>query len=196
MFSENSTVRAIADTMVPTTDIHVPMRSRRSATDLLEESSFTCSASLSLVEHSRIRLMAAMGDEVVGPVRKVIDDVGAVILAGGSGSRLGGNKALLPLAGAPMAQHVLDVVAGLVDRVVVVGNTMEEAKTVIAGLKWPDGVAAVPADDGVGGETGAFGGDKGGPCGVRPRQVPGGGLRHAVSVPWGARGPDRALAGA
>ena len=45
LFSENSTVRAIADTMVPTTDIHVPMRSRRSATDLLEESSFTCSAS-------------------------------------------------------------------------------------------------------------------------------------------------------
>ncbi|MGB4338812.1 MAG: molybdenum cofactor guanylyltransferase [Bacillota bacterium] len=106
--------------------------------------------------------MAAMGDEVVGPVRKVIDDVGAVILAGGSGSRLGGNKALLPLAGAPMAQHVLDVVAGLVDRVVVVGNTMEEAKTVIAGLKWPDGVAAVPADDGVGERQGPLAGIRAG----------------------------------
>ena len=55
-----------------------------------------------------------------------------------------------------MAQHVLDVVAGLVDRVVVVGNTMEEAKTVIAGLKWPDGVAAVPADDGVGRDRGLW----------------------------------------
>ena len=75
--------------------------------------------------------------------------LGAVIVAGGAGARLGveGDKALVPLAGVPMAQHVVDVVARLACRVAVACGSQEQAHRVIAAIQWPVGVEAVPAVD-------------------------------------------------
>ena len=53
-------------------------------------------------------------------------DLAAVILAGGQGSRMGGvDKGLQPLAGRPMVSHLLELVAPLVDQLVVSCNRSE-----------------------------------------------------------------------
>ena len=52
----------------------------------------------------------------------------ALVLAAGSGSRMGSPKQLLPLDGRPMLQHVVDAaaVAGLPDLVLVLGHAAEQ----------------------------------------------------------------------
>ena len=66
----------------------------------------------------------------------------ALVLAAGSGSRMGSPKQLLPVGGRPMLQHAIDAVvaAGLTDLVVVLGHAAQE---VAAALALPPGALAV-----------------------------------------------------
>ena len=50
----------------------------------------------------------------------------AVILAGGSSSRLGQNKALVNLAGKPLICHVFEKVKDLVDEIIVVLSSRDQ----------------------------------------------------------------------
>jgi molybdopterin-guanine dinucleotide biosynthesis protein A len=54
----------------------------------------------------------------------------AIILAGGSSSRLGRDKALVRLAGKPLILHVFEKVVDLVDEVVVVVSSSEQKKPI------------------------------------------------------------------
>lgn len=80
----------------------------------------------------------------------VSNGVAAVILAGGSGSRLGGNKVLHSLAGRPLAQYVADVVTTMAGTVVVASSSEKAAMETIAGLRWPTVTQVVAAWDGQG----------------------------------------------
>src|SRR5947209_6645586 len=55
--------------------------------------------------------MAALGRPVVG-----------ALLAGGAGTRLGGGKAIVELAGRPLAAHPLDALSAACERVVIVAK--------------------------------------------------------------------------
>jgi CTP:molybdopterin cytidylyltransferase MocA/SAM-dependent methyltransferase len=63
------------------------------------------------------------------------DQVAAVVLAAGAGSRFGGGKLLAPIDGRPLLQHVLDRVAaaGLTSVVVVLGR---DATTIESAIDW------------------------------------------------------------
>ena len=52
----------------------------------------------------------------------------AILLAAGASSQFGGTKALAPLSGSPLLQHVLDVAAvpGFAEIVVVLGHHADE----------------------------------------------------------------------
>ena len=54
----------------------------------------------------------------------------AIILAGGSSSRLGRDKALVRLAGKPLIRHVFEKVVDLVDEVVVVVSSSEQREPI------------------------------------------------------------------
>lgn len=52
-----------------------------------------------------------------------MDNVTAVILAGGRATRMGGeDKGLLPLAGRPMIAHIIDAIAPQVDKILISAN--------------------------------------------------------------------------
>jgi molybdenum cofactor guanylyltransferase len=53
-------------------------------------------------------------------------DITTVIMAGGKSSRMGTDKSFVPLLGKPMIEHVLERVAGLADRTLLVTNRPEE----------------------------------------------------------------------
>lgn len=53
----------------------------------------------------------------------------AIVLAGGSSTRLGQDKGLLCLAGKPLVKHVLDTVKGLVDETIVVVSSQVQARS-------------------------------------------------------------------
>jgi len=53
----------------------------------------------------------------------------AIILAGGSSSRLNSDKASLELAGKPLLKHTVDAVEGLVDEIVIVASSKERTDT-------------------------------------------------------------------
>lgn len=53
----------------------------------------------------------------------------AIILAGGSSSRLGQDKGLILLGGRPLIQHVLDKTHGLVDETLIVVNSQSQTET-------------------------------------------------------------------
>lgn len=63
-------------------------------------------------------------------------DVAGIILAGGRGRRLGGNKATVELCGRPMIQYVVDALAQLTQTVIVVGSTVDEAVRIAATVDW------------------------------------------------------------
>ena len=51
------------------------------------------------------------------------DDVAGVLLAGGNSSRMGRNKALMPLAGLRLVDRVLGVLSGILDDLLMVTNS-------------------------------------------------------------------------
>jgi molybdopterin-guanine dinucleotide biosynthesis protein A len=53
----------------------------------------------------------------------------AIVLAGGSSTRLGQDKGLLKLAGKPLIAHVLDAVSNLVDEKIIVVSTQTQAQS-------------------------------------------------------------------
>lgn len=53
-------------------------------------------------------------------------DICGVILAGGKSSRYGANKALVPVEGIPLIEHVIAVLRGLFKSVVLITNTPDE----------------------------------------------------------------------
>jgi len=55
-----------------------------------------------------------------------IHGITAVILAGGTSSRMGSNKALLPVGGIPLIEKIFRTMAGLFREIVLVTNTPEE----------------------------------------------------------------------
>ena len=61
------------------------------------------------------------------------DQVTAIVLAAGAGSRFGGHKLLATVEGRPILQHVLDRLAeaGLADVIVVIGDDADEVETAI-----------------------------------------------------------------
>jgi molybdopterin-guanine dinucleotide biosynthesis protein A len=68
---------------------------------------------------------------------EIVDGVAGVILAGGAGSRLGGNKALLELGGMPLVQHTVDALGRLVDTMVIVGSCPRETSVISEALVLP-----------------------------------------------------------
>lgn len=79
--------------------------------------------------------------------------IAGIVLAGGTSSRLGRPKQLLPWKGRPILQHVIDaaLAAGLDEVVVVLGYAAEEVR---AGLELPpEARAAVNADYAAGQST-------------------------------------------
>lgn len=52
----------------------------------------------------------------------------AIILAGGSSSRMGEDKGLMLVDGKPMIQHVIDVAKGVVENIIIVSNNKEYEK--------------------------------------------------------------------
>lgn len=52
-------------------------------------------------------------------------EVTAIILAGGNSSRMGEDKGLMLLEGKPMIQHVIDVLQGVVEDIIIVSNNNE-----------------------------------------------------------------------
>lgn len=63
-------------------------------------------------------------------------DTASIILAGGRGRRLGGNKATVELCGRPMIQYVVDSLAQLTDTIIIVGYTLGEAARIAAIVDW------------------------------------------------------------
>ena len=57
-----------------------------------------------------------------------IKDIAGVILAGGSSTRFGSNKALAIVNGKPLIQNVADLISGLFQECLLVTNTPEEYK--------------------------------------------------------------------
>ena len=55
-------------------------------------------------------------------------DRSAVVLAGGSSSRMGIDKGLLELAGKPLLRHVIDAIKDSVDQIVVVTNSIDRVE--------------------------------------------------------------------
>ena len=49
----------------------------------------------------------------------------AIILAGGNSSRMGEDKGLMIIQGKPMIQHVIDVLQGVVEDIIIVSNNSE-----------------------------------------------------------------------
>jgi molybdenum cofactor cytidylyltransferase len=67
------------------------------------------------------------------PASPLPASVGAIVLAAGSGTRMGGPKHLLAVAGRPMAQHAIDaaVAAGLSPVIVVLGAGAEVGRSAL-----------------------------------------------------------------
>jgi molybdopterin-guanine dinucleotide biosynthesis protein A len=49
----------------------------------------------------------------------------AIILAGGNSSRMGEDKGLMLLDGKPMIEHVIDIVNGIVENIIIISNNKE-----------------------------------------------------------------------
>jgi molybdenum cofactor cytidylyltransferase len=78
-----------------------------------------------------------------------VENVVAIVLAAGAGSRFGGRKLLASLEGRPVLQHVLDRVAaaGLQRTIVVLGDDARELQRSIA---WRDEVRVINPEPGAG----------------------------------------------
>lgn len=63
--------------------------------------------------------------------------IGAIVLAAGSSTRMGTQKLVLPFAGVPLIQHVVDSVleGGVSEVVVVTGHSRAAVETALAGTK-------------------------------------------------------------
>lgn len=76
--------------------------------------------------------------------------IGAVIVAAGRGTRMGGvDKCALPLAGVPILLHSVRVFAPVVDRLVVVvaPDRVVDWNRIVADARWPPIDAIVPGGD-------------------------------------------------
>lgn len=82
-----------------------------------------------------------------------------IILAGGGSSRFGHDKVLMPLAGKPMIQYVLDAISGVVNEKIVVVNSGVQAENLRKVVE-PGTLIVIDIDDVEGPLAGAYTGFK------------------------------------